>query len=76
MTRPALDVEAAAGVGVLRGEVSQDIWARAWQHDPQHHATSGLFQWRAWWSARIHRTVRKHRRVQERSRWPSLRTRL
>jgi hypothetical protein len=68
MTPTAVDVKAAAGVNVLASEVSQDIWAWAWPHDPQHHDTSALFRWRPWCSARIHRTVRKHRRVQERSR--------
>jgi hypothetical protein len=68
MTLPALDVKAVAGVDVLASEASQDIWAGAWPNDPQHHDTSALFQWRPRCSARIHRTVRRHRRVQERSR--------
>jgi hypothetical protein len=42
MTLPAVDVKAAAGVNVLASEVSQDIWAGAWPHDPQHHDTSAL----------------------------------
>jgi hypothetical protein len=65
MTLPALGVKTAAGVDVLASEATQDIWAGAWPHDPQHHDTSAFFQWRPRCSARIHRTVRKLRRVQE-----------
>jgi hypothetical protein len=68
MILPALDVKAVASVDVIASEGSQDIWAGAWPNDPQHHDTSALFQWRPRCPARIHRTVRRHRRVQERSR--------
>jgi hypothetical protein len=46
MTLPAVDVTAAAGGDMLASEALQDIWAGAWPHDPQHHDTSALFQWR------------------------------
>lgn len=68
MSLPARDAEAAAGARVLAREASQDIWAQAPQPVSQGAETLGLLQRDAWWSARIHRTVRKHLRVQERSR--------
>jgi hypothetical protein len=70
MTLPARDVEAAVNARVLASEGSQDIWAEASQHVPQHYETWRLFQGHAWWTGRIYRTGRRHRRVQASSRSP------
>jgi Phage integrase family/Phage integrase, N-terminal SAM-like domain len=51
------DLEAAAGAAVLASEVLQDIWAQPPPRASQRHENSGRGQWRAWWSARIYRTV-------------------
>ena len=66
MTKPAQNGEAAAGAGVLASEVLQDIWGQASRYAPQHYENSGRDEWRARWPGWIYRTVRKHRRVQER----------
>jgi hypothetical protein len=41
MTLPARDVEAAVNARVLASEGSQDIWAEASQHVPQHYEPGG-----------------------------------
>jgi hypothetical protein len=67
MTLSARVVEAAADAGVLASEASQDIRAESFQHAPNTTKTRGSPNGMRS-SGRIYRTVRKHRRVQDRYR--------
>jgi len=64
--RPSRRPHAAAP---LAGERSQDIRARPPQRVSQGRKISSRARRRAGWPGRIHRTMRKHRRVQEIWRW-------
>lgn len=59
-------IMAVAAAAVLASKALQDIWARPSRRALQRHENSGRSKWRASGSAPLYRTVRKHRRVQER----------
>jgi integrase len=69
MTLPAAGVEVSASAWPLPSDVSQHIWGCASRHARQRIEKAEVVQRRVRRSARIYRTVRKRRLVQDRSRY-------